>query len=75
MQVLQQKFYVNMLLSVNSNTSFILDNFIRFMNMIPLPTTSNTIRHDFYTKTYEVPNPVHVICYYRRRRIMTASTP
>ena len=52
MQVLQQKFYVNMLLSVNSNTSFILDNFIRFMNMIPLPTTPNTIRHMKYLIRY-----------------------
>ncbi len=68
---MQCKFYVNMLLSVNSATSFILDDFIRFVNVIPLLTTSNAISYDFYTKIYEAPDPVRVICYYRRHRIMT----
>lgn len=50
-----------MLLSVNSATSFILDDFIRFVNVIPLLTTSNAISYDFYTKIYEAPDPVRVI--------------
>lgn len=68
---MQCKFYVNMFLLVNSATSFILDDFIKFVNVIPLLTTSNAISYDFYIKIYEAPDPVRVICYYRRHRIMT----